>query len=232
MLKYACRKCFGLKSPNSDLKSDWNCGGSRDLDVFRFLANSLSLCWALCGAAFWVSTLLGNAVEEGGENGRRRGDPLLCTTCVEATWELREFGFRHSPGELEGTGSNFTFYQVRVKAGLGPLVSLLSTETPPWVVMDNLLVRSVIPPQQALSISHTKCSPNCSTPIALLSFVLLCVHHLTGAWHLEASQYFFLHQYLEVQVTIQAARTQELRVRERISKMKAGPWVISNRVGR
>ena len=129
-----------------------------------------------------MSTLFGNAVEEGEKMAGGGGGAFLCTTCVEASWELREFGFRLSPGEFEGTGSNFPFYQVRGKAGLGPSASLLSTKPPSWVVMDNLPIGSVIPPQQALSVSHTKCSPNCSTPIAL-SFVLLCVPGLTGVWH-------------------------------------------------
>lgn len=106
----------------------------------------------------------------------------MCTTHFEPVWELRDFGFRLSPGEFEGTSSNFAFYQLRGKAGLGPSVSLLSTEPPPWAVMDNQLIGSVIPPEQALSVSQTKCSPDHSTPIAL-SFVLLCVPVLTRVWH-------------------------------------------------
>jgi len=73
------------------------------------------------------------------------------------------FGFRLSPGEFEGTGFNFAFYQVTGKAGLGPSASLVSAEPRPWVVMDNLPIGSGMPPQQALSVSLPQpFSTNCT----------------------------------------------------------------------
>lgn len=66
----------------------------------------------------------------------------------KAPWKLRALLFRLRPGEFEGIGSSFAFYQVRGKARLGLSASLLSTETPAWVVMDNLPTGSVLPPQQ------------------------------------------------------------------------------------
>lgn len=47
-----------------------------------------------------MSTLLGNAVVEGEKMAGGGLGPFLCTACVEASWELREFGFRLSPGKF------------------------------------------------------------------------------------------------------------------------------------
>lgn len=41
-----------------------------------------------------------NAVVEGEKMAGGGLGPFLCTTCVEASWELREFCFRLSPGEF------------------------------------------------------------------------------------------------------------------------------------
>lgn len=126
----------------------------------------------------------------GGEGALFCGLPVLRQL---GNWED---GFRLSPGEFEGTGSSF--YQVGGKTGLGPLASLPSTEPPPWVVTDNLLIVSVISPQQALSVTCTKCSSSLSAPI-VLTFILLCVPGLTGV-PLCGITVFLSYQFLEVQI--------------------------------
>lgn len=127
-------------------------------------------------------------LERQGRTWQEEGGPFSIHFPCWGNLGMERIWFQTYPGESEGTDFNFTFCQVRGKVGLRPSVSLLSAEPPPWAVMD----RSVVPPQQALSVSCTKHKTDCTVAHPALHPWSLWV------WHFVASKYFFPYQCLDV----------------------------------
>lgn len=92
--------------------------------MLGLVANYFRLCWTVW-SCWLVYALFSNAVEEEKEMSGGRG-PISVHYLCWGDLGTGIIGVRLSPGESEGTSYNSTFYQVRGKAGWGPLASLLT----------------------------------------------------------------------------------------------------------
>lgn len=114
-------------------------------------------------------------LERQGRTWQEEGGPFSIHFPCWGNLGMERIWFQTYPGESEGTDFNFTFCQVRGKAGLRPSVSLLSAEPPPWAVMDLWSHHSRL---WAYPVPNIK-------PTAL-SLILLCILGLSECgtlWH-------------------------------------------------